>query len=250
MNSFFRTAIDRDELGSTSDLARDLVESGPVALPLVVRARRQTAGRGRGENRWWSDAGSLTFTLAIDPAEHGLCRDHEPRLALAVAVGLIEAIETLNLGPIPGLGIRWPNDVEIAGRKLAGILPERIETGHGSRLLIGVGLNVASDFRASPDEVRMMATSLREMSEARWDADVLLSAILEGFPALLARLAGDDPGLAGAWIARDTLYGEPLRLAVGPNVVVGRGGGIDRSGGLIVVDERGPATYFGGQVLR
>ncbi|MCA1686206.1 MAG: biotin--[acetyl-CoA-carboxylase] ligase, partial [Planctomycetia bacterium] len=69
---FARTVVDRDEVSSTSDLARELVVSGGVELPLLVRAGRQTRGRGRGSNTWWSDRGSLTFTLAIDPLAHGL----------------------------------------------------------------------------------------------------------------------------------------------------------------------------------
>src|SRR5438105_2434385 len=137
---FLKSLIRRDVVESTSDLARELVVAGAGELPLAVWARRQTRGRGRGTNLWWSDEGSLTFTIALDPAAHGLRPELEPRLALATAVVVIDAIVPLDLAQPPG--IRWPNDIEAGGRKLAGILPERVETPRGPRLLIGIGLNV------------------------------------------------------------------------------------------------------------
>ena len=76
---FVRTMVEREVVDSTNDVAAELLREGGVALPLAVRAHRQTRGRGRGGHAWWSDAGSLTFTLAIEPAAHGLERVLEPR---------------------------------------------------------------------------------------------------------------------------------------------------------------------------
>ena len=118
-----RTMVERDVVRSTNDVAAELVRSGAVALPLAVWAHRQTRGRGRGSHEWWSDAGSLTFTMAIDPAAHGLAQMALPRVALATAVAVIDAVGELGFRE-HGLGIRWPNDVECGGRKLGGILPE------------------------------------------------------------------------------------------------------------------------------
>ncbi|HEX8199227.1 MAG TPA: biotin--[acetyl-CoA-carboxylase] ligase, partial [Isosphaeraceae bacterium] len=75
---FVRTMVHHAVLASTNDLARELLAEGATELPLVVRADRQTRGRGRGAHLWWSDTGSLTFTLGIDPAAHGLRAEHEP----------------------------------------------------------------------------------------------------------------------------------------------------------------------------
>src|SRR5918998_2780427 len=88
---FVRTMIARDVVASTSDLARELVVEDRYELPLAVWAARQTRGRGRGENTWWSDAGSLTFTIGIDPASHGISTEQESRLAPASAVAVIDA---------------------------------------------------------------------------------------------------------------------------------------------------------------
>ncbi len=132
-----------------------------MPLPLVVLANRQTQGRGRGTNWWWSDEGSLTFTLALDPSAHGLTAMHEPRLALAAAVAVVDATRPY-VPPQATLGIRWPNDIEAGNRKLGGILPERVETAGGVRILIGVGLNVRTRLEDAPPEVRRMAATLAE----------------------------------------------------------------------------------------
>ena len=82
----------------------------------------------------------------------------------------------------PSLGIRWPNDMQVGRSKLGGILPERVETERGRRLLIGVGLNVTTDLDAMPAEVRGMATSLAGIGEPAIVAvplSQLLSAILD-----------------------------------------------------------------------
>src|SRR4051794_7715342 len=128
-DSFVRTRIERVEVESTSDLARELIEASAVELPLLVRARRQTRGRGRGDNTWWSDQGSLAFTIGFDPRAVGLEPQHEPRVALTAALAVIGSL--LHLCRVD---IRWPNDLECGGRKLGGILPERIETKAGVRM--------------------------------------------------------------------------------------------------------------------
>lgn len=265
-------------LDSTSDEARRRVEAGGAALPFVVRTDRQTKGRGRGSNRWWSDEGSLLFTVALDPAAVGLELRHQPRLALVTALAVIEAASEFAPG-LP-LGIRWPNDVEAGGRKLAGILPERVETAEGVRLLVGVGINVTTRFEEAPEDVRGLATSLVEMRAAAclgpWppptppsplveeggvgggrdetptkDAKTaLLDAFLAAFAPILPRLARDDPALALRWQALDQLAGRPIRVRQGDRVIAGIGREIDAEGALILVTDRGLETMTGGQVLR
>ena len=238
----------REVVESTSDLARQLVAVGSIPLPFVVRADRQTRGRGRGDHSWWSAAGSLTFTIALDPAASGLRPEHEPRLALATAVALIEAI-----GPVAPLGIRWPNDVEAGGKKLAGLLPERVETAAGVRLLVGIGVNVRTDLSLAPPEVRAMATTVEALSGRPMrpdDMEALFAAILDAFGRVVPRLAADDPTLAGRWRDLDTLAGSPVRVDLGPRILAGVAARIDDRGGLIVRVGDEELTLFGGQVLR
>ncbi len=249
---FVRTAIERDELDSTSNLARRLVEEGEVALPLLVRAATQTAGRGRGDRSWWSDAGSLTLTIALDPSAHGLRRDHEPLVALATALAILDALAPY-LPPGAG-GIRWPNDIEVADLKLGGILPERVETSRGVRLLIGIGLNLTTKLHEAPAAIRAMATTLqqeRAAGSAAIHPESILRAILGHLAASLADLAREEPSLAERWSSRDTLFGREVRLQFGGEVCQGQGAGITSEGALRIVTDDGAIRIFhGGTVLR
>jgi BirA family transcriptional regulator, biotin operon repressor / biotin---[acetyl-CoA-carboxylase] ligase len=248
---FVRTLIHREVVASTSDLARQLVVAGETPTPLAVWATRQTRGRGRGTNQWWSDAGSLTFTIALDPAAHALRIEHESRLALATAVAVIDAIAPLGLAEAPG--IRWPNDIEVGGRKLGGILPERLETPQGPRLLIGIGLNVSSRLADAPPEVLGMAASLadhRRDPTPTGEVERLLRVILGRFAGVLDRLAHDNRDLAARWAELDTLRDRPVRVDLGPRIVSGMGRGIDPEGALCLATEAGMIRLFGGQVLR
>ena len=205
---FVRTMVERDVVLSTNDVAAELVRAGAVALPLAVWAHRQTRGRGRGSHEWWSDAGSLTFTIAIDPAAHGLAQMVLPRVALATAVAVIDALGELGFRE-PGLGIRWPNDLECGGRKLGGILPESVELEDGDRLLIGVGLNVQTNLDEAPAEVRAMATSLaaifvgshRERASAAAAGGDLAAFRVDSGPAGV----GETRQLAARWNELDLL---------------------------------------------
>jgi BirA family biotin operon repressor/biotin-[acetyl-CoA-carboxylase] ligase len=249
---FVRTMLEHQVVDSTSERAADLLRQGLDELPLVVWARTQTRGRGRGSHRWWSDAGSLTFTIAIDPTAHDLAVQHEPKLALATAVAVIDALGELEVGG-SRIGIRWPNDLEVNGLKLGGILPERLETALGNRLLIGIGLNVRTKLADAPVEVRTMATSLEALQCRQLDADVLprlLSTILKRFEALLRRLVDGDRELAARWNQLDLLRDKWVRVDRGTNIVAGWGRGIDLDGALCLDDGGQRIRLFGGRVLR
>jgi BirA family transcriptional regulator, biotin operon repressor / biotin---[acetyl-CoA-carboxylase] ligase len=220
---------------------------------LLVLAQSQTAGRGQKDRRWWSDAGSLTFTLVIDPASFGLQTNHEPRAALAAAVAIVEA--TADLLPPGAGGIRWPNDVEVGGRKLAGVLPERIETIEGPRLLIGIGLNVTTDLSRAPCEVKRLATSLAlecRPGLALPEAEILLGRLLAWLEATLGDLARDEPALVSRWADLDTLRGRSIHVDMDGEILQGIALGINPEGALFVADcdGRGTRTIFAGSVLR
>ncbi len=249
---FVNSAVAYDIVDSTSNRAAELVREGCCTLPLLVWAREQTQGRGRSTHEWWSDAGSLTLTLAIDPVVHGLTVENEPKLALATAVAVIEALNELELGS-PSLGIRWPNDLEADGRKLGGILPENLETPHGRRILIGIGLNVHTNLAAAPAEVRVMATSLAALQAKPLDAFIsgrILPVLLVRFESVLHRLAVGEPALACQWDRLDLLREKWVRVDLGTHHVAGWGRGIDHDGALCLDDGQKPLRIFGGRVIR
>ncbi|MCA9267970.1 MAG: biotin--[acetyl-CoA-carboxylase] ligase, partial [Planctomycetales bacterium] len=125
-----------ETIESTNDRARDLAAQADAALPALVVAGLQTAGRGRGANRWWAGRGSLAFSLAIDIAAYSLARRRLPMLSLATAVAVGEAL----LAHDDRLDIRWkwPNDVFAGERKLAGILIEPL-AARPERIVVGIG---------------------------------------------------------------------------------------------------------------
>ncbi len=135
------------EMTSTSDRAKELALAGAASGTLVI-TDYQTAGRGRGGNVWRCEAGEgLLFSLVIEP-------DIEPslwyRFSLAVGVAIAISLEEYGLK----VGVKWPNDLLINGKKFAGILVEVL----ADRVIVGVGINV-SGMRFS-SEIERRATSL------------------------------------------------------------------------------------------
>jgi BirA family biotin operon repressor/biotin-[acetyl-CoA-carboxylase] ligase len=157
------------EIGSTNTRALELATAVDQPTPLLIGADRQTAGRGRGGNRWWSTTGALTFSLVLDPTEDFLGPDvppltpaHWPRLSLVAALALCHELERL----IPEITaqLKWPNDVHVAGRKLAGILVETASSpGSTPRLVLGMGVNVNNSLRDAPPELQATACSLIDL---------------------------------------------------------------------------------------
>lgn len=147
-------------LGSTNEYAREreLPDGDGLVLALT-----QTAGRGRGSNRWWSTEGSLTATFVFRAVD-GMSPQEVPLRAGLAAMET--AARFLTLDRRDHLRLKWPNDVLALDRghakKLAGLLCERVR----ERDIIGVGLNVANDFSAAPEDVKRRAISIKELGAA------------------------------------------------------------------------------------
>jgi BirA family biotin operon repressor/biotin-[acetyl-CoA-carboxylase] ligase len=244
---WLRTIERYDVADSTNDLARRLLTAG-AEPPLLVWADRQTAGRGRENRRFWSDDGSWTFSLGIDPREGGLSMDRESLLSLASAVAVIEMLESAT--GRSDFRLRWPNDIEVGGRKLGGILPERFPTPVGPRMVIGIGLNMSSRMDRAPAEIRRMATSLNDLGVESIDVEPLLSVLLGSIERWLEALGRGDVSLVERWSVLDSLRGRPVRLVVGAETIAGITRGIDARGGLLIEADGHVKPYHGGQVLR
>jgi BirA family transcriptional regulator, biotin operon repressor / biotin---[acetyl-CoA-carboxylase] ligase len=201
---------------STNARARELAAGGAPHGTLVT-AESQTAGRGR-QGRTWSAAPGEALLVSV------IVRGVEPGAALlplAAAVAVCEA-----LAPIEAK-IKWPNDVWVERRKVAGILIEgRPQEGWA---VVGIGLNVRT--REFPAELRETATSL---ALAGVDTSVgdALGALLFALERWLGAPAAE---VLGAWRARDALHGERVRWAAG----AGTAAGISDSGGLVVETDAG-----------
>jgi BirA family biotin operon repressor/biotin-[acetyl-CoA-carboxylase] ligase len=210
------------QVDSTNDRARILAVAGAPHGALVT-AGEQTAGRGRQGRRWSAPAGTaLLMSLVV--------RGAPALLPLAAAVAVAEMAG-------PEAEIKWPNDVLIAGGKVAGILVEGRPLEGWS--VLGIGVNVAVALEELPVEVRGRAATLgREVGE--------IEATLESLLAGLERwLAASPAAVLTAWRRRDALLGREVAWAGGR----GRGAGIDGEGRLVVaLDGGGRAALHAGEV--
>ena len=230
-------------LGSTSDRALALAAEGDAPLPLLVLAERQTAGRGRAANRWFSGEGALTFSLVLDASE--LAAAQRSTVALMAGLAVCEALEAL--APRAPWRVKWPNDVFAGGGKVCGILCESVP-GWPERLVVGIGINVNN---ASPPE-KIPVPFFRAMvgldGVVRDLSDVLL-AVLDRLDLRWRDLvAGGFGGLAGDYRGRCLLTGRTLTVHSGSTRLIGRCRGIDDSGALLLVTDAGPQTIVAGSI--
>jgi BirA family biotin operon repressor/biotin-[acetyl-CoA-carboxylase] ligase len=228
-------------LRSTNDHAAVLRKRRELFAPAVVLTGRQTAGRGRGTNAWWSAGGSLTVTFVF-PVEEHLSPHHVPLLA-----GLAVRDAAAELSGEKRIALKWPNDVVFDGKKLAGLLCERVMKAD----LVGVGLNVNVDPRMAPAALRTQITSLASIAGRPIDMNDALIAVAKRLHAALSR--------RGERLFAETLqrYDEHHALvgrkvsvveAGSVKLVSGRCAGLDSNGRLILRDRSRTLPVIAGQV--
>jgi BirA family transcriptional regulator, biotin operon repressor / biotin---[acetyl-CoA-carboxylase] ligase len=209
---------------STNARARELVEAG-APHGTVVTAEEQTAGRGRQGRSWTAPAGkALLYSAVLRPLD-----ERHLLLPLAAPLAVCEAAEEL----APGIecAIKWPNDVWVKGRKLAGVLIEaKPEDGWA---VIGVGLNLSIAPDEFPPDLTDTAVSL--FGSTPLTAAGVLSRHLDRWVE-----ANSETTLA-AWRARDALHGREVAWDGGDGVA----DGIEDSGDLIVVAAGGNRVVLG-----
>ncbi|MEM1305496.1 MAG: biotin--[acetyl-CoA-carboxylase] ligase, partial [Planctomycetota bacterium] len=197
-DTFVATIEQHDELGSTSDRALELCRSGLPALPALVYAERQTAGRGRQGKSWWSAEGGLTFSLVVDPRSLGLAEEHQSAVAFRVGVAVTQALaETWpprQNRPAMDCWVKWPNDVCVGWRKVAGVLVEAPVAPCGTRpLVIGVGINLNNLSADAPLELQTRVASVQELVGRRVtpaERGQLLAGLISGIERQLRDIAG------------------------------------------------------------
>jgi BirA family biotin operon repressor/biotin-[acetyl-CoA-carboxylase] ligase len=223
----------------------ELAAIAGTPVPALVLTEIQTAGRGRGTNVWWSSPGALTFSLILDLDARRAKPESWPTFALAAAVGLCDALETIAIDT--NFGVRWPNDVCCGTKKICGILPE-LAMSTGSRLVLGVGINVNNSIEHAPDELQTSATSLIDITGRRERLTSVLVLVLNALEQRFAELAASDPLLHGAWSDRCLLRGRKVRLRFNSDEVEGRCTGIDATGALGLETRDGIKLFHGGVV--
>jgi len=237
-----------EQVASTSDLALERARDSVLQTPALFIAERQTAGRGRGKNVWWSQAGGLTFSLVLEAVGPLEDQSRWPRIAVTTAVAVGDAVALL--APQCRCAIKWPNDVYLDGQKLAGILVEAPHVGGVlRRIVIGLGLNVNNAFREAPDEIRAIGTSLSDAAGETFDLHDTLTILLQRIAERLRQLQADDPQLSGEWQSRCMLRGRDIAITLGTREVRGSCLGIQADGGLLIETPTGTETLYGGEVV-
>jgi BirA family biotin operon repressor/biotin-[acetyl-CoA-carboxylase] ligase len=212
---------------STNDRARELAAAGAPHGTLVT-ADEQSAGRGRQGRAWSAPAGHALLLSVV-------LRDPPSLLPLHAAVAVAETVAGIALDA--AVGIKWPNDVHVDGRKVAGILAEgRPQEGWA---ILGIGLNVAVRLEDLPAALHDTAATLGLQPSQR---DGVLAALLGQLEQALALTSAD---LLDAWRARDALRGHQIRWTGG----TGTAAGVDGDGRLIVeLDGGGRTALDAGEV--
>jgi BirA family biotin operon repressor/biotin-[acetyl-CoA-carboxylase] ligase len=218
------------ETTSTNDVAARLARGG-TAEGAVVFAESQTKGRGRMGRPWISPAGKgLWFTVLLRP---DIPPQETTRLTVAAATALSRAI-TLQTGLRPE--IKWPNDILIRGRKVAGILTEmHAELDQVQEVLLGIGMDVNLAADDLPESLRRTATSLKiETGQKVNRAELAVAAMRELDRDYQAVAEGQFAGLAEQWEERCTTVGCQVAIRVGDRVIRGRAESLDDDGALLV----------------
>jgi len=228
-----------ESVSSTSDRALALAAEGGCPLPLLVLAERQTAGRGRGTNRWWSASGALTFSLALEAPPATLPASRRPQLALVAGLGVCEALASL--APRAPLALKWPNDVFLGGRKVCGILAETVP-GTADRVVVGIGINVNNSVTGQSD-LESLATALIDHDAIARDLTSVLTTVLDHFDRRWREF------LAGGLAPLCDVY-ERYALLTGRFVEVELPGGARWSGWCRGIDEQGQLCVQSGNELR
>lgn len=228
-----------DEAESTNSLVTKRAREGAPA-GLVIVAEHQTAGRGRLDRSWEvPPRAALTFSVLVRP---DVPPESWPWLPLLTGYAVHAAL----VDRVPGLGLKWPNDVLVDDLKLAGILVERVDTPQGPAAVVGIGINVLQEQRDLPVP---NATSLLLQVEGRPDRTEVLATVLDSLQALLPLLE-DVEALRRAYAGECVTIGREVSVAVpAGEPVTGTAVDIDATGRLVVATAAGEVPVGAGDVI-
>jgi len=207
-----------DKLSSTNTILMDWLKDG-VAIPqgFVLATVEQTAGRGRYNRHWISQAGQdLTFSFLLY-TRHDI--SEMASLPMAVALGTASALDTFGMET----KTKWPNDLLIRENKIGGILCQNsnVKYAHESAVIVGIGINV-NMMESEANSIEKPATSLRIETGRTYPVKDVLNIILEMLPHWIDRWEdGSFPSIREDWIARCCYMGERITVGEGKDLKSG-----------------------------
>ncbi len=224
-----------ETVDSTNRWLKDAARAGAASWSAVV-AETQTAGRGRHGNSWLSPRGNLHLSVLIEPPA-ALAANSLGLVPLLVGTVVVDALEDWGVGA----RLKWPNDVRVSGRKLAGILVEGVPGGGPLRLVAGIGVNVNEQPTAQPSQAQGGATSLCEVVGREIAPEEVAAAVLSQLALCYdAPGAADATSIVAGWRRHaEDWWGRPVRARLPAGGLLD---GIVRdltTGGALVVEDAG-----------
>jgi len=235
-----------DSIGSTNDEALAWAARGARDFSLVV-ADEQTMGRGRYDRPWFTPPGTaLAFSLILHPSPDE--KPHLSRIVGLAALAIADALQKRDLNP----QIKWPNDILLNGRKVAGVLIELVWSGEDvTYVVIGIGINILRRSVPDTDILRFPGTSLEDAASQTIDRNEVLHDILAALISLRPEVGTD--AFMNRWGESLAYLGRQVRVEMGGDQsVAGKLMGLISDGSLRLRDENGKSitVRFGDVRLR
>jgi BirA family biotin operon repressor/biotin-[acetyl-CoA-carboxylase] ligase len=231
-----------EQTGSTNADLLARAAAGEDIAGAVLIAEHQSAGRGRNGRVWTSPGAQLTMSVGVDGG--GVPPDSWGWLPLATGVAVVDTVAPFGVDA----GLKWPNDVLVGDRKLAGILTEVAAAQRF--IVVGIGLNVTLRGDEVPDAD---ATSLRALGVETLDRGQLVAALLRELGTRFSRWReanGADAGLIADYRARSVTIGSRVRAILpGGGEVLGVAQSIDEQGRLHIDSDAGTVAVSAGDVV-
>jgi BirA family transcriptional regulator, biotin operon repressor / biotin---[acetyl-CoA-carboxylase] ligase len=251
--TWIASAEHHEEIDSTNDRAkRSAVEffrasrDDRPALPRLIIADRQTMGRGRGSNRWWTGDGALALTVLVDLQQHAIPIRQAPLLAITAGVALWKTTHhTLrDMFMAEMIHLHWPNDIYVGDSKLAGILIELVSSRYAA---IGIGVNLNNDVEKLPEEVRCRKiVSLKDLLGETIVLNEYSTSLMLNLEEAISVLKQEPHILTK--VANRLCYQSysTIRVTDGERTSVGTCLGINENGGLLLETKSGIETFMAG----
>jgi BirA family biotin operon repressor/biotin-[acetyl-CoA-carboxylase] ligase len=235
-------------VGSTMERARELAQDADCPLPAAVVADTQSLGRGRRGARWWQAPGSLAVSVVVEATREAQSQAHAmpaPPAVWSLACGVALAESLATVAPAIEPLVRWPNDIEANGRKLAGVL---VEATPGGRAIFGIGVNTTGSCGDAPSPLDKKIVTVPDLTGSPLPRERMLVDFLPRLFALLAATAVDPEAFVARYRARCGLDGHPVTVFRGDERLTGLCRGIAADGTLVLDTSSGRVYVTSGSL--
>ena len=234
-----RDVIRYDSVPSTNELAKELARrDAPEGV--VVVSEVQSKGRGRKDRHWSSQRGGLYFSMILYP---DIVPDMAMLVTMSTSMAVSQSLKELGIDAT----IKWPNDLLIRGKKVAGILTElSAQEGKVSYMVVGVGINVSNIL---PKDLKDIATSLKDEMGIEIDKELLFDTVLENMDLFYSYLIeGQHEFIRESWLRMSNIVGKRVTVRENETQKTGTVKGIDHKGRLILLSQGREYTMVTGDV--